>query len=99
MGEKSDPGGQLEYLRSSLAQAETNSKIVWIIGNIAPGSKHCNYRWAMRYNALIERYQHIVAFQHFGNDEQEFFQLQYPSQGTNNPFGVTFQGGKATTLG
>jgi len=40
-----------------------------------------------------------VVFQGFGYDEEEYFQLQYPVQGTRHPFGVTFQGGKATSLG
>ena len=99
MIEKDDPGAQLTYLVTQLTATENaGTKKAWIIGNLAPGSKHCNYRWAKRYNTIIERFQGIVTFQHFGNDEEEFFQLQYPAQGTSNPYGVTFQGGKASTL-
>lgn len=98
MDEKSDPGTQLEYLKTQLTATASASKKAWIIGNLAPGSKHCNYRWAKRYNILIERFQGVVTFQHFGSDEEEYFQLQYPVKGTSNPYGVTFQGGKASTL-
>lgn len=82
-----------------MALTETaGNKRAWIIGNLSPGNKHCNTRWAQRYNAIIERYQKVVVFQHFGHDEKEYFQLQYPTKGPSNPFGVMFQGGKATSL-
>jgi hypothetical protein len=36
----------------------------------------------------------------FGHEDEEYFQLQYGKQGnTTVPFGFTFQGGKASTLG
>jgi len=72
--EAGDPGKQLEYLANELAEAAGSSnKKVWIIGNVAPGNKHCNSRWAQRYNALVERYQATIVFQGFGYDELETF--------------------------
>jgi len=38
-----------------------------------PGSKYCNDKWARRYNTLIERYQHIIRFQAFGHEAEEYF--------------------------
>ena len=36
----------------------------------------------------------------FGHEDEEYFQLQYGKKGnTTVPFGFTFQGGKASTLG
>lgn len=76
MKETDDPGGLLAYLNTQLAATEAaGDKSAWIIGNLAPGNKHCNTRWAQRYNTIIERYQKVVLFQHFGHDEKEFFQL------------------------
>jgi uncharacterized protein (UPF0303 family) len=64
--------------------------MAWIVGNMNPGSKNCNTKWARRYNAIIERYQSTVRMQLFGHEAEEYFQLQFPINGTQNPFGVTF---------
>ena len=93
-----DPGDMLEYLKTRLADAETNLKKVWIIGNIPPGSPNCNNKWARRYNAIVERYQSIIKMQLFGHESEAFWQLQYPESGVRNPFGVTIQGGKMSSL-
>jgi len=33
----------------------------------------------------------------FGHEAEEYFQVQFPVYGTNNPFGVMFNGPKATS--
>jgi hypothetical protein len=61
--ETEDPAGMLAYLDEQLAATEAEySRRAYIFGNLAPGSKHCNSRWAQRYNAIIERYQKTVVF-------------------------------------
>lgn len=77
MEETDDPGGQLEHLRKTLQWLEDigGSSKAWIFGNIAPGSKHCNSKWAERYNTIIERYQGLVIYQQFGHSDMEYFQL------------------------
>ena len=35
----------------------------------------------------------------FGHEFEQYFQLQWPEKGVQNPFGVTFQGGKTSSLG
>lgn len=42
-----------------------------IIGHIAPGDQGCIKRWSVRFNALMERYQHLVRFSVFGHDHRE----------------------------
>lgn len=37
--------------------------------------------------------------QMFGHEAEEYFQLQFPESGIQNPYGVTFQGGKSSSLG
>lgn len=55
--EQADAGGQLQNLETVLKSlAQIGGKKAWIIGHIHPGSKHCNSKWARRYNALIEKY-------------------------------------------
>ena len=56
MREDSDPGNQLQWLITTLKSLETTNAKAWIIGNIHPGSKYCNSKWARRYNILIEKY-------------------------------------------
>jgi hypothetical protein len=101
MKESDDAGEMLAWLEAQLQAIEAlgnAAKAAWIIGNVNPGSKYCNSKWARRYNILIERYQKLVRMQLFGHEPEEFFQLQYPHNGAANPFGVILQGGKATTL-
>jgi len=73
MLEKSDAGAQLAYLNETLYDVELNNKKAWIIGNINPGSKYCNTKWARRYNSIIERYQGSVRMQLFGHEAEEYF--------------------------
>lgn len=51
-----DPAGSLHDLATELKTAEDDGKVVWIVGNIAPGSPSCNSKWSARYNAIIERF-------------------------------------------
>ncbi|TNV81201.1 hypothetical protein FGO68_gene7320 [Halteria grandinella] len=97
--EKSDAGGQLNWLQIRLAQAKTDSMHVFIIGHIPPGSPQCNSQWSKRYHAIIEKYQGIIRFQAFGNPEgRDGFKVQYPSTGNlENPFGVIHIGGAMGT--
>lgn len=56
MRERDDPGGQLAWLITTLAGFERDNEKAWIIGNVNPGSKYCNSRWARRYNSIINRF-------------------------------------------
>jgi len=75
MKEKADVGGQLHYIETELLNIEANNKVAWIVGNINPGSKNCNSKWAGRYNTLVERFQKIIRMQLFGHETEEYFQL------------------------
>ena len=56
MKHNGDPGDQLYFLETELLQAETDAKVMWIVGNLPPGSPTCNGQWAERYNLIIERF-------------------------------------------
>jgi sphingomyelin phosphodiesterase len=60
MQEKADLGYQMYWLESELYEAEQNSQVVFIFGHVPPGHPSCNRQWSIRYQALMERYQHIV---------------------------------------
>ena len=99
MQESDDPGGQLQWLQDTLKSYEASKKYAWIIGNVNPGSKYCNTKWARRYNIIVNRFQSTIRMQLFGSEHHNYFQLQWPEKGVENPFSATFQGGKASTLG
>lgn len=44
-----------------------------IISHIPPGSSDCLYEWAIRYNAILDRFQHIVRFSVYGHVHIESF--------------------------
>ena len=71
--EMNDAAKMLEYLEVELKKLEQTSKYAWMVGNVNPGSKYCNSKWARRYNVLIERYQKIVRMQLFGHEAEEYF--------------------------
>ena len=100
--EAGDPANQLQFLNEQLLKVESEGKKAWIIGYMNPGSSKCNSKWARRYHAIIERFQAVVRFQLFGHEASDYFQLQFPAGSENDPnkkpFGVTFQGPRATTL-
>jgi hypothetical protein len=89
-------------LYDKLLAAEEAEMAAWIIGYMNPGSKSCNSKWARRYNAIIERFQAVVRMQLFGHESSDYFQLQFPANATDEenyvPFGVTYQGPRATSL-
>jgi sphingomyelin phosphodiesterase len=99
--EKSDVGGQLNWLNIRLGQALADSLHVFIIGHIPPGSPQCNSHWSKRYQAIIEKYQNIIRLQAFGNpvDGTDGYRLQYPAKGDKNPFGVIHIAGSMGTYG
>lgn len=96
VSEPSDANEILKKLELDLKNARTIGKKVWIVGNSAPGGTHCNTKWAARYNWLIEAYQDVVAMQVFGGQAERDFHLQYPVNGTANPFGVVWSGPTAS---
>lgn len=73
MEELDDPGKQLEWLEKTLGWAKSVGRKAWIFGDVAPGNKQCNSKWAERYKTIIELYQGIVHIQLFGHDEKNYF--------------------------
>lgn len=70
--------------------------MVWIIGHVPIGWKDCIAKWAVRYTALMDRYQHIVRFQTFGHIHSETFDV-VRSIVSNKPIGVEFIAGNFGT--
>jgi hypothetical protein len=71
---------------------------VWIVGHIPPSYKDCSKKWTIRYNALVERFQHIIRFQSFGHIHSEQYSVTR-SLSTNKPIGIEYIAGNAGTFG
>ena len=92
-----DSGGQIEWLERELSEAEKLGQPVWLIGHVPPSYRDCNPKWALRYNTLVERYQHIVRFESYGHIHSEEFSVTR-SLTTNKPISVSFIAGDAGTF-
>ena len=83
-----DPGNNLEFLRTELSSAEANNQFVYIIGHIPPSSETCLSLWSKHYSVLIQRYANIVRGQFFGHSHTDEIRISRDSD--YNPIGLQF---------
>jgi len=67
---RDDPGEMLKWLEGELREMEKNGEIGIVIGHVPPGHD-CMYNWAIRFNALMERFQHVVRTNLYGHVHHE----------------------------
>lgn len=77
-----DPGNNLEFLRSELASAEANNQYVYILGHVPPASDICMSLWSKHYQVLIRRYANIIRGQFFGHTHNDEFRISRAQDGT-----------------
>jgi len=94
--QEEDSGGQLAWLESTLEDCHVNERVAFIIAHIAPGYMECNRQWSLRFNALLERYQHVVRLMTFGHDHRDLFQVM-KSLSTGNPINVAHMAGQLSS--
>lgn len=66
-----DPGGILKWFEGELVDLEKNGGFAYVVGHIPP--MHYLYQFGVRYQALLERYQHIIHFSSFAHTHYESF--------------------------
>ena len=71
-----DPGGQLRWLVSELADAEFHGDKVHLVGHIAPDPTECTRPWLLNYLSIIERYQATIVASFFGHSHKVLNILQ-----------------------
>lgn len=96
MNETSDPSGMLAWLENELSMAENEERVILIAGHIAPGAYSCTPQWAHRYNALVERYQHIIRMSVYGHDHRELFEIARAKE-SQKPIAVNMIAGSLGT--
>ncbi|CDW90552.1 ser thr protein phosphatase family protein [Stylonychia lemnae] len=73
--ETNDAAKQLAWLEEILAQAEKDNELIIIAAHMSPGDYNCITQWSNRYQALVERYQHIIRFSMYGHDHRELYDV------------------------
>ncbi|CDW83826.1 UNKNOWN [Stylonychia lemnae] len=94
--EQNDPAGMLSWLEGRLRAAEANQWLAFIIGQIPPGNPNCNRQYSIRYNVLMERFQHIVRLQAYGYEGTDSFKI-LRSTTSQKPIGIVQIGGQIGT--
>jgi sphingomyelin phosphodiesterase len=64
-----DPGHMLQWIESELKEAEKAGQFVYIVGHIPP--RQSLNDWAMRFDALTERYSYIIRGQFYGHTHDD----------------------------
>lgn len=68
---------QLEWLRDTLIEAESNGDKVHIVGHVPPNTASCIRAWNREYNKLIRRFTNIISGQFNGHTHTDEFTLFY----------------------
>lgn len=69
----SDPGDELSWLESILRDMEAKGEQAILLGHIP--TNDCLRAWGSRFQALADRFQHIIRFGLFGHSHDEKFFL------------------------
>jgi len=93
---RDDPANELSWLEQELKAMEANGEHAIIYGHVPPGDD-CMYNWAVRFKALMERYQHVVRFNVYGHVHNEMFGLERGFD-TKEAFQSHFWTGSLTTF-
>ena len=70
-----DPGGQVVWLWQQLAAAEKNGEVVYMYGHYYLADDGCLKYWSYHINALIDRYEKIIAGTFFGHSHEDSFHI------------------------
>eukprot|EP01101_Sappina_pedata_P006065 TRINITY_DN2926_c0_g1_i2.p1 TRINITY_DN2926_c0_g1~~TRINITY_DN2926_c0_g1_i2.p1 ORF type:complete len:566 (+),score=196.98 TRINITY_DN2926_c0_g1_i2:28-1725(+) len=94
-----DPTGQLAWMQSVLAQAQSNGEKVWIIGHIPPGDGGCHSDYWQVYYNMISQYNETIVGQFFGHTHRDMFMVFNEQTDDLTPIGAAFVAPSMTTYG
>lgn len=93
----SDPNGQIDFLINELSNIEEANGLAILVSHIVP--EECTHPWAVRFRAVLDRYQHIVRLNFFGHTHSDKFKLSRAHDKEQTPIGVMTICGGITTWG
>ncbi|PYI31975.1 acid sphingomyelinase [Aspergillus indologenus CBS 114.80] len=73
----SDPNGQLAWLVSELAAAETAGERVWLMGHMPMGSGDTFHDGSNYFDQIIQRYEATIAAVFYGHTHKDEFEIAY----------------------
>ena len=73
MSQLYDPNNQIEWLIKELEYVEKNDGVAILLQHIVPNE--CSESYAIRYKAVLERFQHIIRFNAFGHTHEDEFRI------------------------
>ncbi|RAL15751.1 acid sphingomyelinase [Aspergillus homomorphus CBS 101889] len=76
---QTDPNGQLAWLVSELAAAETAGERVWLMGHMPMGSGDTFHDASNYFNQIIQRYEATIAAVFYGHTHKDEFEIAYSS--------------------
>ena len=91
-----DPGGQVQWLWQTLAAAEKNKEVVYLYGHYYLADDGCLKYWSYHLNALIDRFENIIAGMFFGHSHEDTFHINRGVY-NNNPTRIQFVSPSITT--
>lgn len=94
---RNDPGGILEWLEATLLDMEANDQIAVLIGHSPLNDTSQLSGWAKRFQALMERFQHIVRLSFYGHVHEERMSVD-ASISTGKPVHINLTTGALTTF-
>lgn len=92
-----DPGLQFLWLEKTLRAAENDNEYVYIIGHIPPGDSTYLSECSKRYNALVDRFSHIIQGQFYGHTHNDEFRIISEYFNKTNPIGLILTAPSLTT--
>ena len=96
MSQRDDPGDVLAWLNETLYGFEQKGEIAILIAHHPPGCSDCLYAWSVRFNAIMDRYQHIVRWSMYGHVHLEIYGVSKAIR-SGKPTGVHYWTGSLTT--
>lgn len=94
-GQKYDPAGHLSWLEEQLKQIEADQGLAYIAGHVQPFN--FTLQFGARYQALMERYQHIVRVGLYGHTHDQYWSVTKSVTNPEKVIGFNQVGPSGTT--
>lgn len=75
IGQRNDPGQEMEWLENLLLDMEKNNETAIIISHMSPGTSDCISEVSYRLKSLYDRFQHVIRLSLFGHTHYEEFEV------------------------
>jgi hypothetical protein len=93
-----DPMSQLDFLLRELDMIEKNQGLAIVSFHITPDDG-CNHEFAVRYKAILDRYQHIIRMNLMAHTHTDLFKVAMSYSNPVMPVGILTVCGSVTTWG